>query len=106
MTKYLVTKYSRLNDFWLIDLDRFVIGASTNEPAGRGTAIEESIKKSHKLVSKDGIYTKGLMSWTINSDAYDGKIATIPQGEGKDSLIIKWEKWTFSKWYKDIYLQE
>ncbi|WP_342259339.1 glycosyl hydrolase family 18 protein [Spiroplasma endosymbiont of Dioctria linearis] len=107
LTKYATAKYSKKNDYFIIDPDKFVLGVSTHEyvAEGKGAASEDALKKSYELLAKDGIYTKGLMAWTINSDAYDGKIASIPQ-EGKDPLIIKWDKWTFSKWYKDIYLQE
>ncbi|WP_342259340.1 glycosyl hydrolase family 18 protein [Spiroplasma endosymbiont of Dioctria linearis] len=99
MTKYLTTKYSRLNDFWLIDPDRFVMGASTNEPAGRGAATEESIKRSYQLLSEDGIYTRGLMTWAINFDAYEGMI----QSNGQQ---VMFKKWSFESWYNDTHNKE
>ncbi|WP_339031131.1 glycosyl hydrolase family 18 protein [Spiroplasma endosymbiont of Cantharis nigra] len=99
MTKYLTTKYSRLNDFYLIDPDRFVMGASTNEPAGRGAATEESIKKSYKLLSEDGIYTKGLMTWAINFDAYEGMIESNGQQ-------VMFKKWSFESWYNETHNKE
>ncbi|WP_339021684.1 hypothetical protein [Spiroplasma endosymbiont of Atherix ibis] len=51
MTKYMTTTYSKSNDFYLINPDRFVLGDSTNELAGRGAATEQSIKKSYQWLA-------------------------------------------------------
>ncbi|ALD66302.1 glycosyl hydrolase family 18 protein [Spiroplasma cantharicola] len=99
MTKYLTTKYSPQNDFYLIDPDRFVLGASTNEPAGRGAATEDAIKRSYKLLSEDGIYTKGLMTWAINYDAYEGMIESNGQQ-------VYFRKWSFESWFNETHYQE
>ncbi len=96
MTKYLTTKYSPKNDFYLIDRNRFVMGVSTNEAAGRGSATEDAIKKSYKLLSEDGIFTRGLMTWAVNFDAYEGSF----NYEGK---VISWKKWRFESWYNETH---
>ncbi|AHI54273.1 chitinase [Spiroplasma sabaudiense Ar-1343] len=96
MTKYLTTTYSRYNDFYLIEPERFVLGASTNEPAGRGAATETAIKKSYKLLAEDGIYTRGLMTWALNFDNYDGNIISNNQ-------TIYFKRWSFAKWYDETH---
>ncbi|AUM62614.1 glycosyl hydrolase family 18 protein [Spiroplasma monobiae] len=99
MTKYLTTTYSPINDFYLIDPDRYVLGAATNEPAGRGAATKESIKKSYDLLSNEGIFTKGLMTWALNYDSYEGHLEVNGQ-------IINWKKWSFESWYNDTHGEE
>ncbi|WP_342274887.1 glycosyl hydrolase family 18 protein [Spiroplasma endosymbiont of Cantharis lateralis] len=96
MTKYLTTKYSPKNDYYLIDADKFVMGASTNEIAGNGSATKQSIKKSHKLLKKDKVYTRGLMSWAINYDAFEGNINI--NGEKFYN-----KNWSFESWYNETY---
>ncbi|AUB31339.1 glycosyl hydrolase family 18 protein [Spiroplasma floricola] len=70
VTKYLTTKKSAQNDFYeKIPTNKFVLGAATNEPAGRGAATRESIYNAHVLLENDNIYIRGLMTWAINYDA-------------------------------------
>ncbi|ALD66303.1 lipoprotein [Spiroplasma cantharicola] len=101
LTKYATVKYSKKNDYFIIDPDKFVLGVSTHEfvDEGKGAASQEALQKSYDLLKKDGIYTKGLMAWRINNDAFDGEIK-----EG--SNVINWKKWSFSDWYKEIYWEQ
>ncbi|ALD66314.1 glycosyl hydrolase family 18 protein [Spiroplasma cantharicola] len=84
VTKYLTTKYSAQNDFFeKIPTNKFVLGAATNEPAGRGAATRESIYKSYVLLENDNIYIRGLMTWAINYDAV--------------------ADWMFEAWFKETW---
>ncbi|AUB31506.1 glycosyl hydrolase family 18 protein [Spiroplasma floricola] len=99
MTKYMTTTYSSNNDFYLINPERFVLGASTNELAGRGAATEEAIKKSYQWLSEDGIYTKGLMTWAVNYDVYEGTL--IINGQ-----VVNWKKWSYESWFNETHGKE
>ncbi|WP_339034898.1 glycosyl hydrolase family 18 protein [Spiroplasma endosymbiont of Cantharis rufa] len=84
VTKYLTTKYSAQNDFYeKIPTNKFVLGAATNEPAGRGAATRESIYKSYVLLENDNIHIRGLMTWAINYDAVSN--------------------WMFETWFKETW---
>ncbi|ALD66304.1 glycosyl hydrolase family 18 protein [Spiroplasma cantharicola] len=96
MTKYLTTVYSKQNDYYLIDPDKFVLGAAANEIAASGAASKDSIKRSYRLLKKDKIYTKGLMSWAINYDAFEGTVNV-------DGQQIYNKKWSFESWYNQTY---
>ncbi|AOG60863.1 chitinase [Spiroplasma helicoides] len=95
VTKYLTYKKSNLNGFYQLDPKRFVIGASTNEPAGRGAAYEGAINKVYELLKKDNVSIKGLMTWALNYDGYDGPIQNAGQ--------TTWTKWSFAKWFKNTF---
>ncbi|QGS52404.1 glycosyl hydrolase family 18 protein [Spiroplasma tabanidicola] len=95
MTKYLTTKKSNLNGFYLIDPNKFVLGASTNEPAGRGAAYEGAINKFYELTKQNNINIRGLMTWALNYDGYDGPIENAGQ--------TTWKKWSFAKWFRDTF---
>ncbi len=84
VTKYLTTKYSSQNDFYeKIPTNKFVLGAATNEPAGRGAATRESIYKAYVLLENDNIHIRGLMTWAINFDAV--------------------ANWMFEAWFKETW---
>ncbi|AHI53054.1 glycosyl hydrolase family 18 protein [Spiroplasma culicicola] len=100
MTKYMTTTYSPKNDFYLIDPERFVMGAATNEPAGRGAASQESIIESYEMLVEDEIYTKGLMTWALNYDNFEGTISW----DWYSSTYFK--RWSFASWYDQTHGQE
>ncbi len=84
VTKYLTTKKSAQNDFYeKIPTNKFVLGAATNEPAGRGAATRDSIYKSYVLLENDNIHIRGLMTWAINYDAVSN--------------------WMFETWFKETW---
>ncbi|WP_339033558.1 glycosyl hydrolase family 18 protein [Spiroplasma endosymbiont of Cantharis rufa] len=84
VTKYLTTKYSSQNDFYeKIPTNKFVLGAATNEAAGRGAATRESIYKAYVLLENDNIHIRGLMTWAINFDAV--------------------ANWMFEAWFKETW---
>ncbi|AHI54272.1 chitinase [Spiroplasma sabaudiense Ar-1343] len=99
MTKYLTTTFSNMNKLFLMSPDRFMIGASTNEPAGRGAGTDDSISRSHKLLSEEGIYTRGLMTWAINFDYFEGDIFV-------NNKTVYFKRWTFASWFDKTHRKE
>ncbi|AKX34101.1 chitinase [Spiroplasma litorale] len=100
MTKYLTIKHSNLNGFYLIDPNKFVLGASTNEPAGRGAANEIAIKRTYELLKKNNIKIRGLMTWALNYDAYEGEIDSTLNGKEY------FKKWSFANWYLQTFANQ
>ncbi|AVN61022.1 hypothetical protein CG005_01805 [Mesoplasma florum] len=100
MSKYITSKPNNQNGFYQIPADKFIIGASTNEPAGRGAGSKEAFNKAYNLLNSDGIKIRGLMTWSILFDAFEGM---IPDTYGGTEPKIMWYRWSYSKWFDESF---
>ncbi|WP_158696831.1 glycosyl hydrolase family 18 protein [Mesoplasma florum] len=100
MSKYITSKPNNQNGFYQIPTDKFIIGASTNEPAGRGAGSKEAFNKTYNLLNSDGIKIRGLMTWSILFDAFEGM---IPDTYGGTEPKIMWYRWSYSKWFDESF---
>ncbi|WP_211229653.1 glycosyl hydrolase family 18 protein, partial [Mesoplasma chauliocola] len=100
MSKYITSKPNNTNAFYQIPADKFIIGASTNEPAGRGAGSKESFNRAYNLLNSDGIKIRGLMTWSILFDAFEGM---IPTSYGGTNPEIMWYRWSYSKWFDESF---
>ncbi|AVN62372.1 hypothetical protein CG001_01780 [Mesoplasma coleopterae] len=100
MSKYITSKPKNQNGFYQIPADKFIIGASTNEPAGRGAGSKEAFNKAYNLLNSDGIKIRGLMTWSILFDAFEGM---IPDTYGGTEPKIMWYRWSYSKWFDESF---
>ncbi|WP_164703969.1 glycosyl hydrolase family 18 protein [Mesoplasma entomophilum] len=100
MSKYITSRPNNQNGFYQIPADKFIIGASTNEPAGRGAGSKEAFNKAYNLLNSDGIKIRGLMTWSILFDAFEGM---IPDTYGGTEQKIMWYRWSYSKWFDESF---
>ncbi|ATZ19466.1 chitinase [Mesoplasma entomophilum] len=100
MSKYITSRPNNQNGFYQIPADKFIIGASTNEPAGRGAGSKEAFNKAYNLLNSDGIKIRGLMTWSILFDAFEGM---IPDTYGGTEPKIMWYRWSYSKWFDESF---
>ncbi|AUB31696.1 glycosyl hydrolase family 18 protein [Spiroplasma floricola] len=100
VTKYMTSRPGGVDNYFQISPDKFVIGAATNEPAGRGAATKDAINKAFNLLKEDSIHIRGLMTWSVLWDGFEGM---IPDQYGSTVAKVEWKRWSYAKWYEDSF---